>query len=147
MSQKPPLVISTGNIRLRGTNVLDITVKSSGDSLGAILAPTWDMVGGHKRQNNPDDERWQNYEPLTDEAYTEAYYALLRKRYKENREAFMKIIELEQVTLTCYCSGEGFCHRHLASEVISKIAESLGYQVAELGEVDQLTIDGQFKLI
>ena len=147
MTQKQPFIISTGQMNLRGVNVLDITVKSSGDGLGTILAPTWELVGGHKRHTHPDDERWQQYEPLTDEQYSDAYLALLRQRYKTNREAFHQIIEQGMVTLVCYCAAEGFCHRHLAKAVLVKIAENIGYEVADTGEIEQLELNGQFKLL
>jgi hypothetical protein len=152
---KPILAISTGTIAQRGEQVLNITRKSSGDSLGLILAPTWELVAGHKRSRHPEDKRWQNAKPLTDKQYTDGYLALLRTRYDEERAAekssngkhknrFHQIIEMGAVTFVCYCPADDFCHRHIAVDVIKKIAEKLGYDVLELGEVTQLACDNVF---
>ena len=118
--------VSTSRIGYRGEAGLDITVKSA-KGIGEILAPTWTLVGGHKH--------WQGYTALTDEQYTELYLDLLRSRYRGNEQAFIEIIQRPHVVLLCYCRTGVFCHRHLALDVLEKIAHAKGLPFARGGEL------------
>jgi uncharacterized protein YeaO (DUF488 family) len=155
-SKSAVLAISTSTIAQCGERVLNITVKSSNGSLGTILAPSWELVGGHKRFRNPDDKRWKDHSPLNDEQYTDMYIKLLQDRYRKEVKAsasekrenrFHTIAQMGAVTLACYCADGDFCHRHIAVDVISKIAKSLGIEVIELGEVTQIDADKAFATI
>jgi hypothetical protein len=103
--------------------VLDTTVKS-GTGLGKILAPTWHIVMGVKQGH------------ITPEEYTERYLELLRQRFRRNKQEFLEILEYDQVTLLCYCRPGDFCHRHLAVDVLVKIAKHLGIECDMGGECD-----------
>src|SRR5258705_12647969 len=125
----------TSRIAYQGKDRIDATVKS-GEGLGDALAPTWALVAGHKlyeaqQENNPDEiSRWAYHkfsgnpvEPLNDEQYTEQYLSLLRDRYTEDKQPFLNILDQRRVTLACYCGPGEFCHRHIAVNVLEKIAD------------------------
>ncbi|MCC7447111.1 MAG: hypothetical protein IT324_06830 [Anaerolineae bacterium] len=86
--------------------------------LGQLLAPTWNLVGGYKH--------WHGYTPLTDQQYTTLYLDLLRTRYRANEQAFIDLIQCPTLVLLCYCQAGVFCHRHLAVDVLGKIATAKG---------------------
>lgn len=131
-------VVFTSRISYRGPERLDITVKS-GTGLGRILAPTWDMVLGVKAGYG--DQRWQEkaVQPMTETAYTERYYALLRKRYRENPDGFIELLRRDRVVLCCYCRADAFCHRHLAVDILEKIAQAKGIPFIRGGELSIVT--------
>ncbi len=101
---------------------IDITVKSA-KGVGVLLAPTWEMVLGHKAGKG--DKRWPDAIPLTDEEYTTQYYALLDKRMEDatNRRRLAQIFSESAVTLLCYCPAGDFCHRHLAAHWLMRWGE------------------------
>jgi uncharacterized protein YeaO (DUF488 family) len=116
------LTISTSRITYRGTNKLDITIKSSKSLEEKMFAPTWDMVMGVKKYHG--DTRFPNIKPISSDEYDERYYQLLRERYAKNKQVFIDLIHRDSVVLCCYCSGHPtHCHRHLASDILHKIAE------------------------
>lgn len=102
---------------------LDITVQSS-TGLGRLLAPTWEIVLGHKAHNG--DSRYAGRKTYTNEQYIEAYIGMLRKRYMNDYAAFMMIVKAESVVLRCYCTHGKFCHRHIAASALVKIANHHG---------------------
>src|SRR4051812_20027282 len=127
--------IFTSRVSYEGKDRIDATVQT-GAGLGDALVPTWSLVAGHKlyeaqRENDqPEMERWgydrysgQTTEPLTDEQYTARYLQLLRTRFSENSQPFLDILKRQRATITCYCAPGKFCHRHLAVNVLGKIAE------------------------
>jgi hypothetical protein len=118
--------VYTCRIGYHGSAGLDITVKSA-SGIGTLLAPTWALVGGHKG--------WQGYEPLTDAEYTERYLELLRSRYRRSEQAFTDLIQRPELVLLCYCRAGVFCHRHLALDVLDKIAHAKGLPFARGGEL------------
>jgi len=118
--------ICTSRVGYQGPSGLDVTVKSA-TGIGQLLAPTWALVGGYKH--------WQGYLPLTEQQYTDKYLALLRARYLANEEAFIEIIQREHLVLLCYCRAGVFCHRHLALDVLEKIACAKGLPVHRGGEL------------
>jgi hypothetical protein len=102
--------------------ILDTTVKS-GAGLGKVLAPTWDIVLGVKKGH------------LSPAEYEVIYLNLLRERFKRSKEAFLEILAQEECTLACYCRSGAFCHRHLAVNVLEKIAAHYGIPFERGGEV------------
>ena len=114
------LKIYTSRVSYRGEDALDITVKSARTQAGRLLAPSAAMVFGHKAWKG--DKRFQIFKPVTDEQYSEAYLKLLRQGYAKSKQVFMDLLEKESLTLCCYCRSGNFCHRHLAAEVLVKIA-------------------------
>ena len=72
--------VGTARINYRGhagQRVLNTTVKS-GTGLGAVFAPTWNMVLGWKRGEIDWDE------------YRQQYTELMRQRYATNQRRFWK---------------------------------------------------------
>ena len=128
-------VVYTSRIAYRGPDRLDTTVKS-GVGLGKLLAPTWDLVGGTKHHETEGrDPRWVKYTPITREQYVEGYYHLLRVRYKVDAAPFLALLERERLTICCYCAVGAFCHRHLAVDILEKIAWAKGLPFARGGEL------------
>lgn len=76
---------------------IDTTVKSSVPPWRAF-APTWEMVMAYKRH------------ALSEKAYAEAYWEILRRVPEETWHALAKH---RIVWLGCYCRDEWFCHTHL----------------------------------
>src|SRR2546423_4241366 len=121
----PMGTVFTSRIGYSGPDGLDTTVKS-GAGLGTVLAPTWALVGGIKR--------WRGYEVLTPDDYTERYYDLLRARYLADQQPFLDILTQERVVMLCYCANT-FCHRHLAADILDKIAQAKGIPFVRGGEI------------
>ena len=93
----------------RGVIGIDVTVMSS-KGPAKNLAPTWELVMGHKNGT------------LSDDDYAYAYGALLRMV----PDAAWKWLqsqanEEENITLLCYCKDGKFCHTHM----IGLFAESV----------------------
>ncbi len=118
--------IYTSQIGYTGVGRLDITIKSA-SGLGKVLAPTWAMVGGVKG--------WRRYKPLTPQEYTERYYELLRHRYTTDNHPFIEILARDIVVLVCYCPSHAFCHRHIAVDILAKIAQANGIPIVCGGEL------------
>lgn len=128
MNFKTMLTISTSRITYSGSDRLDITAKSADTFEGKLFAPTWDMVMGVKAYHG--DTRFPNVKPISSEEYNQRYYQLLRERYAKNKQVFMDLINRESVVFCCYCSGDSVhCHRHLASDILQKIAAHHGIAV------------------
>jgi len=157
--------VYTSRTAYQGVDSLDITVKS-GDGPGKCLAPTWDLVAGFKlfeaqqsraqaqdvnnakqlAEANSEIERWgknkltgEPLQPLDENTYTERYLDLLRKRYQADKQPFLDILTRESATLTCYCAPGVFCHRHLAVEVLDKVAQANQLPFKAGGERDPYT--------
>ncbi|MEP7287908.1 MAG: hypothetical protein ABI947_19325 [Chloroflexota bacterium] len=131
---------------------INTTVQSGQQGRGSVLAPTWPLVAGHKlyeamqSQNQIEIDRWKIDKvtgrpttPLTDEAYTTQYLGLLRDRYARDKQPFLDLLQGEQVTLTCYCSPSTFCHRHIAVDVLEKVAAVHAMPFERGGEIDPHT--------
>lgn len=116
--------IATSQYRYSGLGRLDVTVKGK-DPLGKIYAPTWDMVSGIKAG------------VLTETDYTIRYRELMRKRYFNNYEQWVKplLSNPELIVLICFCGPDKFCHRHLLADYMSKVAKALGIEVNLIGEI------------
>jgi len=121
------MIVKTGRV---GDEGLDITIKSA-QGFGKQLAPTWELVGGHKRwaaeQAGQSPPAWTlRYEAIDDAEYTQRYLELLRARYRVNRDEWHEFVRAhEEVTLLCYCAHGKFCHRDIAADVLEKVARAL----------------------
>ncbi|MBN1427420.1 MAG: hypothetical protein JXB07_03485 [Anaerolineae bacterium] len=117
------MIITTGQINRISQPYLDITIKS-GQGLGKLLAPTWDMVMGIKRGT------------LSHAGYTERYLDLLRTRYCDNKAGFIQLLTPSngELLIGCYCRPYSFCHRYIAVEVLQKIGQSHGITIEYGGE-------------
>lgn len=90
-----------------GIHRLDTTVKSG----EALLAPTWNMVLGHKAGTISDSE----YEAL--------YIAMLEERIIAFPDFFDWLTARTEIALGCYCKAGAFCHRHLIVKFLKQITE------------------------
>lgn len=117
------VIITTGQINHISRPYLDITVKS-GQGLGKLLAPTWDMVMGIKRHT------------LAQADYTQLYLNLLRTRYRDNKAGFIQLLtpDTGELLIACFCEPQTFCHRYIAVEVLEKIGRAHGITVEYGGE-------------
>jgi protein gp37 len=106
------ITVLTARVDCTDPDALDITAKSAKTPEGEALAPTWEMVNAYKSGL------------VSDGPYADRYIALLRRRYRDDPTPFLSILERERVVLTCYCAVGEFCHRHLAVDVLEKIAIS-----------------------
>ena len=115
----------TGRISYRGKDKLDITVWKAKTPAGQLLKPSWEIVNGHK------------YDGLSDEAYTEAYFEMVNKRYLGNvhhQQILVNLLKQDSLTLCCFCNARKFCHRHLAMYIMIEIAERRNIPYVFMGE-------------
>jgi hypothetical protein len=129
---KTAITVFTGRINSGDPDALETTIAGieggRTNHLGAALTPTWEMVNAHKDQT------------ITDAEYAERYLALLRWRYSASPQMFLDIFNRPRVVLTCYCADGAFCHRHLAVEVLEKIAFYHGIPFTRGGELNSAPI-------
>ncbi len=133
-SAVPPLVLPpdgievyTGRINLPDPDVLDITVGAIEDDRaephGIALSPLRTMVNRHKSGE------------IGDEQYTREYLELLRWRYQWYPQVFIDILSRHRIVLACYCAQGKFCHRHLAVDVLRRIADQHKIPITYGGEL------------
>jgi len=115
--------------------VADTTMKSS-EGIWSLLAPTRELVYGHKAYNM--DERFVGkWRPINDADYRNRYLKLLTDRYKSNPSAFEEMLSYVSVMFACYCSKGAFCHRHiLVDDFFPLIATHFGYKYTKIGEIN-----------
>jgi len=143
--------VFTSRLTYEGKDKIDTTVKT-GQGPGSCLAPTWSLVAGYKlyeaRMNGDQAEiaRWSINKitgkataALSEEQYTEQYLQLLRQRYIQNKQPFLDILTGPQATITCFCGVGKFCHRHIAVDVLEKIALHHNIPFERGGEIDPRT--------
>lgn len=108
-------MLYTAQYRYKGPDRLDITVKSA-TGMGAVFAPTWDMVNSYKARAK-DLVAW-------DQTYYVQYEKLLRDRYYcGGAWAFERLDYLARtgdVTVVCFCAPGHFCHRELLCRILTK---------------------------
>lgn len=119
--------------KLPNSTALDTSVKSA--STGKLLAPSWDIVGGHKRWQDEQDgyvaPDWTlRYAPVDDVEYARRYIKLLRNRYAQDKAAFETLLNCDELVLGCYCVLGNFCHRELAAIVLMLLGGQCGLQVS-----------------
>ena len=106
--------VYTARYRYKGKDRLDVTVKGE-DPLGRAFAPTWQMVKALKAGL------------MTEDDYRESYIRMMRESYRLFKDKWVKLLEMEEVTLVCYCEDGAFCHRYILAELLVKCgAEYLG---------------------
>lgn len=115
-----------GYLGQAGQKVLDTTIKS-GTGLGAVFAPTWDIVMRLKR------------EMIDWKTYRNDYIALMRQRYIQDKAAFLQALTYRELIVCCYCRDTHAttrrCHRYLLVEIFEKIAQQHDIIFEYLGEV------------
>lgn len=109
-----PIRVYTGRINSTDPDALNITIgaieKGFVTAAGAALAPTRGMVDAVKDG------------VISETEYTAKYLEILRWRYAHYPEVFLYILARPRLVLTCYCAVGAFCHRHIAADVLEKIA-------------------------
>lgn len=121
--------VATARIDYHGCaeqRVLNTTVKS-GTGLGAVFAPTWDMVMQSKRN----EISWDEYRQL----YTE----LMRTRFAKHRDEFLEALNSVELIVCCYCKDTHattrHCHRYILVEILEKIAQHYHIGFEYIGEL------------
>lgn len=114
------------DVKALNIEVIDTTVKSG----LAWLAPTWDMVRLIQRARAGEIDS-----KVAEAQYTEQYTELMRKSYRDNREAWLGLLQREQIALGCYCKPGEFCHRHLLMKFLAAAAEKEGIVFFNKGEL------------
>lgn len=61
---------------------------------------------------------------LTEKQYTQMYYDLMRKSYKNYRKEWDELLNREKIVLCCYCASGTFCHRLLLAQILTKLGAS-----------------------
>ena len=121
--------VGTGRITYvgkAGQTVLNTTVKS-GSGVGAVFAPTWELVMASKRGH------------ITWEQYTAGYYQLMRERYRRHKAAFIAALQEDELIVTCYCRDTSqttrHCHRYLLVDILEQVAVAEEIAFERIGEV------------
>ncbi len=102
---KTNLRVFTAAFAYKGEERLDTTVKTG----VSFLAPTWEIVMGHKQGK------------ITDEQYTEQYLRMMDKSMQDYPDEWIALLRRRKVVLICYCGRECFCHRHLLALWLEKM--------------------------
>lgn len=92
--------------------VLDITARGKSDKtsgLGALFAPDWSYVRAHQTGK------------ITDEQYTHLYHQDMLKSYHANTQAWLEVLNMQELILVCFCRPDKFCHRHLLVQYLIKL--------------------------
>ncbi|MFW5847982.1 MAG: DUF488 family protein [bacterium] len=55
------------------------------------------------------------------EEYISRYYELMRNSYINNKKYWDEILNMEHITLLCYCREDSFCHRYLIKDILIKL--------------------------
>jgi len=89
----------------RTDNGLDVTRKS-GEGLGLVFAPTWDMIRAHKTNT------------ISDGTYTKKYLEILAGIPEDLYAELYRFGALSTqpsgvLTFLCYCRDGKFCHTYL----------------------------------
>lgn len=102
-----------------GIHLFDITLKS-GDP---FFAPTAELLRAYKNSF------------ITAAEYTEIFQKLMRERYQEDKDHWLKLFQFDEVALACYCPAGEFCHRHLIREYAQGVAKTLDVPFEYAGEI------------
>lgn len=87
-------------------DALDITVHGQ-DEIGKVFAPTWLMVNSIKEGRIDELE------------FNEQYEELVIERLTEDLSPIIYLSNLEQITFTCFCGADGFCHRYSLVQILA----------------------------
>lgn len=99
--------------------LLDTTVKTG----NPLYAPSWELVTGIKSKT------------LTEDEYTAGYYALMRKSFVDHTSEWLSLFSHPVMVLGCYCPAGNFCHRHLLTDILEKIAIQERFHFVKGGEI------------
>lgn len=103
----------------RGIPMINTTVMSG----LAWLAPTWDMVKGHKLGI------------YSDAQYTAKYIPLIVLSQCDHRAEWLKLIQMDEVAISCYCKAGAFCHRVLLIRILEQFCQQEGVEFTYMGEL------------
>lgn len=82
-----------------------------------LLSPDWKMVEDFKKS------------VITEQEYMEEYNLLLQDRISTKKNILDLISWLKEfngdIALSCFCSKDSFCHRHLALKFLSDLKEKI----------------------
>lgn len=110
-----PLHIHTARINIKDPDRLDITRKSGTE--GLFLAPSWSIEGPAKlalSSGTPPAEVWA--------FYRECYLREMRHSYATERPLWDALLSRQRVVMTCVCTDETRCHRHiLRTRILPKL--------------------------
>ncbi|QAX96145.1 hypothetical protein [Vibrio phage vB_VmeM-Yong XC32] len=104
-----------------GVPFIDTSIKSGWSQ----LAPSWEMVMGHK--NN--DPYW------TDERYAAVFNEMMRKSYELDPDFWEDLLTSETLCLGCWCKAGKFCHRLLLVDIIEAMCKERGIDFEYCGEL------------
>lgn len=90
----------------KGIRLTDTTVKSG---LG-FLAPSWEMVLGHKNDG------------MSCEQYTKLYDECIARSQANHPDLWDDLLKQETLCLACYCRAGFFCHRLLLAKHLQAYA-------------------------
>lgn len=123
------ITLATARIDVDDYQRADITIdaleKHRATRTTALFAPPRSLVSAYQRQRTPSAEQ----------AYTSAYLDLLRWRYAAYKQDYVNLLDAGRLVFVCFCKAGEFCHRHLAVEVLAKIARAHGVEVILEGEL------------
>lgn len=105
--------------KTRGVEMIDTTVKSG----NPIFAPSWDIVARVKAGT------------LTEDGYTEQYYAMMRESFRRHPAEWRAMCEQAEVAIACYCTAGKFCHRHLLKDMLERACRHFGIPFEYQGEL------------
>jgi hypothetical protein len=100
------LRVFTAQYNYNGEERLDTTVKTGAN----FLAPTWDIVMGHKSGQ------------MSDEEYTQRYLHMLNVSMQNNPDLWVALLRRRKVVLICFCgTAKCFCHRYALALFLEKL--------------------------
>ena len=118
------LKVYTAQYRYSGKDRLDITASGK-TAFGRFFMPGWSLVKGLKNGT------------ITEAEYEREYHAAMINSWHQNKYVWDKILELEQVTLVCFCPPGAFCHRILLAGYLEKLgAEYMGERDLTNGKIE-----------
>ena len=142
------LTIVTSHISYRGPGRLDCTMKGQGFVAGpadrasiSTFGPTRQMVN---RVRNTRSAKPQVQQQVARE-YTAEYTQMMRKSYHHRKNEWLAAVNSGFLVLVCYCRQGEFCHRHILSDFMQKVAERHGIQVNMAGEMSPEQIISAFE--
>lgn len=113
------LIVYTSRVTYAGPDRLDITRKGA-DRYGILFAPSWRLLNPMLavRRNDPN---WFRLWPQ----YVEDYTAEMRTSYRDHRAEWDALLARPEVTLVCYCTDPGHCHRTLLAGILGKLGATV----------------------
>jgi hypothetical protein len=124
----------TGRIGEGGESEVNTTLISASSIIGKVLAPTKQLVFGHKHYRG--DKRFSKFTPIDDATYRKQTISLIRARFVANKSHFHELLTRDETPLTCYCGkAKTYCHRFIiASHILPKCAVYFGIPFLNAGE-------------